>query len=79
MKLAALLAVGDDALGLQDPQQGADGGPRWWVGEPLMDLADGRLAVGVDDLHDLSFPPAEPYFTGLRHRSSGGIWLSKYQ
>ena len=63
------LAMADVALFLEDAEECPDGGVTGRIGEILEDLGDGGLLSGVEDVHDLAFPAAEPMIAGFRRHS----------
>src|SRR5262249_45907852 len=66
----AVHGVADVPLVLEDTEHRAHGRVPGRIGQALEDLAGGRLALAVEDLHDLSFPPREVGEGLLRgHRS----------
>ncbi len=61
-----ILAVFEDALFLQDAQQGADGGVAGGIRKTLDHFGGSGLSTGVDDVHDLPLPAAQ-FSTFLLH------------
>jgi hypothetical protein len=52
---------------LDDAQQRAHGGVTGGIGQRFMDLRRRGLAARVDDVHDLTLPPAEMVAVSIRH------------